>query len=101
MIHRSMTLKGYTVPNFNLKGIVLQYNMVASYKYIGHYITDYPCDDKDINRQRITLFVQGNIILRKFNMCSLGVKLTLLRTYCSLICLPHNSGGITKKIYHY
>ena len=40
-------------------------------------------DDDDINRQRRTLFVQGNIILRKFNMCSLGVKLTLFRTYCS------------------
>ncbi len=26
---------------------------------------------------------QGNIILRKFNMCSLGVKLTLFPTYCS------------------
>ena len=36
-----------------------------------------------INRQRRTLFVQGNIILRKFNMCSLGVKLPLFRTYCS------------------
>ena len=52
--------------------------MVPSYKYIGHYITDYRSDDDDdINRQRRTLFVQGNIILRKFNMCSLGVKLTL------------------------
>ena len=34
-------------------------------------------DDDDINRQRRTLFVHGNIILRKFIMCSLGVKLTL------------------------
>ena len=57
--------------------------MVASYKYLGHYITDYLSDDEDINRQRRTLFVQGYIILRKFNMCSLGVKLTLFRTYCS------------------
>ena len=44
-----------------------------------------------INRQRRTLFVQGNIILRKFNMCSLGVKLTLFRTYCSQL----NCGGIS------
>ncbi len=57
--------------------------MVASYKYLGHYITDDLSDDDDINRQRRTLFVQGNIILRKFSMCSLGVKLTLFRTYCS------------------
>ena len=83
MIYRSMTLKGCTIPNFKLNGIIL--HVVASYKYLGHYITDdlSDDDDDDINRQRRTLFVQGNIILRKFNMCSLGVKLTLFRTYCS------------------
>ena len=46
-------------------------------------ITDDLSDDDDINRQRRTLFVQGNIILQKFNICSLSVKLTLFRTYCS------------------
>ena len=56
--------------NFKLNGIIL--HVVASYKYLGHYITDFLSDDDDINRQRRTLFVQGNIILRKFNMCSLG-----------------------------
>ena len=58
--------------------------MGDSYKYIGHYIIDDLSDDEDNNRQRRTLFVQGNIILRKL-MCSLGVKLTLFRTYCSPI----------------
>ena len=58
-------------------------SIYLSYKFLGHYITDDLSDDDDINRQRRTLFVQGNIILRKFNMCSLGVKLTLFRTYCS------------------
>ena len=60
-------------------------HVVASYTYLGHYITGGLSDDDDINRQRRTLFVQGNNILRKFNMCSLGVKLTLFRTYCSPI----------------
>ena len=68
MIYRSMTLKGCTIPNFKLNWIIL--HVVASHKYLGHYITDDLSDD-DINRQRRTLFVQGNIILRKFNMCSL------------------------------
>ena len=75
MIYRSMTLKGCTMPTFKQNGIIL--HVVASYKYLGHYITDDLSDDDDINRQRRTLFVQGNIILRKFNMCSLGVKLTI------------------------
>ena len=77
MIYRSMTMKGCIISNFKLNGMIL--HVVASYKYI----TDDLSDDDDINRQRITLFVQWNIILRKFNMCSLGVKLTLFRTYCS------------------
>ena len=81
LIYRSMTLKGCTIPNFNLNGMIL--HVVASYKYLGHYITDDLSDDDDINRQRRTLFVQGNIILRKFNMCSFCVKLTLFHTYCS------------------
>ena len=98
MIYRSMTLKGCTIPNFKLNGIIL--HVVASYKYHGHYITVDLSDDDDINGQRRTLFVQGNIILRKFNMCSLGVKLTLFRSYCSpmYIYTQHNSGGTTKNL---
>ena len=41
-------------------------NVVASYKYLGHYLIDDRSDDEDrgsINRQRRTLFVQGNIII--------------------------------------
>ena len=97
-IYRSMTLKGCNIPNFKLNGIIL--HVVASYKYLGHYITDDLSDDEDINRQRITLFVQGNIILRKFNMCSLSVKLTLFRTYCSPMYTTQLWWNY-QKIYHY
>ena len=77
--------------------------MVVSYNYLGHYITDDLSDDEDINRQHRTLFVQGNIILRKFNMCSLGVKLTLFRTYKLLFtytCIQHTLVEL-QEIYHY
>ena len=61
MICRSMILKRCTIPKFKLNGIIL--HVVASYKYLGHYITDdlSDDDDDDINRQRRTLIVQGNI----------------------------------------
>ena len=59
-------------------------NVVATYKYLGNYILDDLSDDDDINRQHRTLYVQGNIILRKFSMCSLDVKLTV-----SFILLTH------------
>ena len=81
MIFRSATLKGCSIPEFKLKGVTL--HVVATYKYLGNYISDDLSDDDDINRQRRTLYVQGNIILRKFSMCYLEVKLTLFRSYCS------------------
>ena len=37
MMYRSMTLKGCTIPNVKLGGVIL--HVVASYKYLGHYIT--------------------------------------------------------------
>ena len=76
MIFRSATLKGCFIPEFKLKGVTLH---VVAYKYLGNYISDDLSDDDDINRQCRTLYVQGNIILRKFNMCTL----TLFRSYCS------------------
>ena len=94
MIYISVTLKGCTIPNFKL-------NVVASYKYLGHYITDDLSGYEDINRQSRTLFVQGNIIiLRKFNMRYLGVKFTLFRTYCSPMYTAQLLGNY-KNIYHY
>ena len=36
MIYRSMTLKGCTISNFKLNGMIL--HMVASYKYLGQMI---------------------------------------------------------------
>ena len=60
LIYRSMMLKGCRGLLF-LNEIVL--HVVVSYKYIGHCIigyTDDLSDDEDINRQRRTLFFQGN-----------------------------------------
>ena len=97
MIYRSMTLKGCTIPNFKLNEIIL--HVVASYKYLGHYITDDLSDDDDINRQRRTLFVQGNIILRKFNVflgCEAHTLSYLLFTHVYSTTLVE-----LQKIYHY
>ena len=53
------------------------------YKCLRHYITDDFSGDADISKQCRTLFVQGNVILRKFYMCSIDVKLTLFCAYYS------------------
>ena len=53
------------------------------YTYLGHIICDTLSDELDIFRQRKKVFAQGNSLLRKFYMCTVEVKTTLFRSYCS------------------
>ena len=49
-------------------------------------------DDIDIRRQCRVLNVRGNILFRKFHMCSVPVKLKLFNFYCSskkMLYTPH------------
>ena len=69
------------VPSFKINGETIQ--EVDNVKYLGHFISKTLHDDKDILRQCRQLYARGNILLRKFYMCSTEVKLTLLRTFCS------------------
>ena len=54
-------------------------------KYLGHFISNDLSDDADIKRQIRQTYAQANLILRKFSMCSLEVKLKLFRSYCSCL----------------
>ena len=58
-------------------------DVVKQYKYLGHIMCDTLSDDLDILRQRKKIFAQGNSLLRKFYLCSIEVKTTLFRSYCS------------------
>ena len=40
-------------------------------------------DDDDMMRQRRQLYAQGNVLSRRFHMCSLEVKNVLFRTFCT------------------
>ncbi len=51
--------------------------------YLGHFFTNDLRDDKDIQRQCHKLYGQGNMLIRKFNMCTVDVKLSLFRTFCT------------------
>ena len=67
MIFRSATLKGCSLPDFKLKGFTRL--VVATYKYLGKYISDDLSDDDDINRQRRTLDVQVKEIYCRSMVC--------------------------------
>ena len=58
-------------------------------KYLGHVIRNDLNDDDDILRATQQLYCQGNVLLRSFHMCSLGVKLSLFRTYCYPVYTAH------------
>ena len=66
----SKTLKCAYLPNVYLNGeVILQ---VDSVKYLGHHLTNYLHDDLDIRKQCRAINVRGNILFRKFHMCSVG-----------------------------
>ena len=80
-------LKGAHLPNVNLNGVLVK--QVYSVKYLGHCLTCELSDDIDMRRQCRVLNVHGNLLFRKFHMCSVPVKLKLVNSYCSSLYTPH------------
>ncbi len=58
----------------------------AKVKYLGHFITERMIDDEDIERQHCMMYIQANILLRKFSFCSDEVKESLFKVYCTTLC---------------
>ena len=58
-------------------------------KYLGHFITNDLSDDRDILRQRRKLYAQANTLIRKFNFCSVPVKISLFKAYCTPLYTAH------------
>ena len=74
------TLKLVNKPNIYLGENVLSY--VERFKYLGHILTATFTDDEDIDREKRNLAMRGNLLIRKFKMCSEVVKCHLFSTYC-------------------
>ena len=69
-------------PSFAVNDIAI--GEVAKVKYLGHVITnDMTDDDADMMRQRRQLYALGNVLSRRFHMCSIEVKNTLFRSFCT------------------
>ena len=60
-------------------------NYVQQFKYLGHIISDGLTDDEDINREIKNMFARTNVLLRRFRMCSVEVKVVLFKSFC--LCL--------------
>ena len=54
----------------------------ASYKYLGHFITNDLKDNMDIMRQCRSIYAKGNSLIRTFYQCSVEVKAMLFSMIC-------------------
>ena len=61
-------MKNVDVPSFKINGEKIQ--EVDIVKYLGHFISNTLRDDKDDLCQCRQLYARGNMLLRKFYMCS-------------------------------
>ena len=94
-------MKNVYPPLYTLNGEVIK--EVDSVRYLGHIISSNGKDDKDIMRQCQQLYARGNVLLRKFHMCSMDVKVKLFNTYCSPMYTAHPRGvtkGRRRFLYH-
>ena len=56
--------------------------MVENAKYLGVTLNDRCRDDNDIRRHLRSFYMRANTVIRKFNNCTLDIKLMLFRSYC-------------------
>ena len=64
MVFKSRTYRNCPVPTFNIGGRILK--SCATYKYLGHMITDSQSDSEDILRQCRSVYAKGNTLVRTF-----------------------------------
>ena len=81
LISRGKHMKNVCHLAFRLNGEDIK--EVKSVKYLGHIICSDSKEDKDIMRQRRQLYAHGNVLLRKFYMCTNYVNIKLFSTFCS------------------
>ena len=67
-------------PPFSIGSQKLMY--VEKFKYLGHIINNRLNDNDDICREIKNLFTRCNMLITRFNKCSVTVKCVLFRTYC-------------------
>ncbi len=72
--------KDLYIPALYLDGNRLR--MTDEHKYLGTFVHSSGSDNIDINRQMRSIYVQGNVVISKFAMCTDDVKCQLFKSYC-------------------
>ena len=98
MCFRPKQFRSLCTPDIFLNNMKLQW--VATQKYLGVMICDNFLDDTDIKRQLRAIYASGNMLCRKFKMCSKEVKIQLFKSYCTNLYCSHLWQSYSKKSYH-
>lgn len=80
MMFKARDINYSDVPNVSLCGAPLTF--VNKFKYLGHWVTDDLRDNVDIERERRSLAVRCNMLVRRFARCTNQVKVTLFKAFC-------------------
>ena len=81
MCFKPKILSKLHVPKFILNG--LEVEVVSSHVYLGVILDDNYCDDRDLLRQSRAIYARGNVLLKKFSICDINVKIKLFKAYCT------------------
>jgi hypothetical protein len=81
MVFETDRKKTAELPPVHLNGTLLE--RVGCFKYLGHIVAVDLKDDLDLERERRALSVRANMIARRFAGCSIEVKATLFKAFCT------------------
>ena len=98
LVCRNKAMRHAVRPSFIVNGDVIP--ETDKVKYLGHIICSDLSDDEDMMRQRRYLYAQGNVLSRSFHMCSINVKNTLFRTFCTPMYTCHLWWNYTAQSFH-
>ena len=79
LVCRNKAMAHADPPVFTVNGSIIGES--DKLKYLGHIICNDMSDDDDMMRQIRQLYAQGNVLSRRFHMCSPEVKNVLFRTF--------------------
>ncbi|GBP36013.1 hypothetical protein EVAR_29141_1 [Eumeta japonica] len=67
----------YSIPYITLDSVPL--NKVARFKYLGHWIAEVLNENMDDDRERRSLAIQGNMLVRRSAHCTKEVNVTIFK----------------------
>lgn len=85
------------IPPVTLNGVTL--SRVTSFRYLGHIVTEKLNDNLDIQRERRSLSVRGNMLAHRFAKCTAPVKIALFKSYCQSFYTSSLWASFTQRAY--